>query len=137
MSRTRKAPTELLQIETPEPPKVAQPADIRDAIISRIPTGQYMVGDVKVHDGLVEVSVQCGALRWQTCLGVSGRDPDAIGQEVETGLRTWIDHTLGNIFVDDELREVSAGKYRRAGRGFQLWLKSDPKARAWLNEAHA
>lgn len=119
-------------------PAMVHPADYRDAIMPRLPTGTYMTADIKVHDGLVDVTVQCGALRWNTVQGLSGRSPDVVGANVETELRAWIKRTFANIFEGDWQTipmaqwEVSSGRFGRAGRGFQLWLKGDPKAREWL-----
>ncbi len=91
--------------------------------------------------------VQCGALRHSIIQGIGQRGPDEVGTDVASELRTWIGETVANVFetpagLDDPLAHLldqpmnqwreSAGRYRRSGRGFQLWIRNEPRAMDWL-----
>lgn len=120
----------------------ADPTEIRDLIMARIPHGPQLVLNVASHDGLIDVMIQCGALRWNDQRGIGTLSAEAVADAIEGAFRAWIAKTLGNIFEDAQegqrdFQELTTDHYRRAGRGFQAWMRADPRARAWLRDVAA
>lgn len=117
---------------------MTEPSEIRDAIVKRMPRGNSLVLDVKVSDGLADISVQCGSLRFAGIYGIGDRTPKQMAAIAENGFRAWAINTLETIFKPgflDEDRpklEETFGHYHRAGRGFRQWFLEDPDARDWL-----
>lgn len=107
----------------------ANPTEIRDLLIRRIPTGPHLVTDVKVHDGLVEFTVQCGSLRWTANMAVGDRTAKQVADLAYDAVLEWAQKTYGAVTTEDALR---VQKFRRAARGFEAWFKSDPRAKLWL-----
>ena len=111
---------------------MTHPADIRDAIVARIPHGPRFILNVKVHDGLADVSAQCGATTWQGKIGIGIRDAEEVADDIETRVRDWAKSTTANL--RSTLKEYpGASKARRANVGFRDWLQDDPRARPWLD----
>jgi hypothetical protein len=109
---------------------MTSPTDVRDALMELIPTGPNFILDTKMHDGIVDLTIQCGGQRWCSVIGINDKSAEQVAAAAEELLLNWVNGTI-TAMVDTEGNIVSH-KYRRAARGFAVWLRNDPKARRWL-----
>lgn len=147
------------EVKAPEPPSVVESTtwgadepvqtradanEVRNLLMDRIPHGEKLVLNVAGHDGLIDVTIQCGALRWAHQMGVGMLSAQAIADSVEATFREWIALTLGNIFepVNPEtgtraFSKLTTDHFRRSARGFQAWFREDPRSLQWLGDEAA
>lgn len=94
-----------------EPPNAP---NIRAAILAYIPEDANIQRDIRIHDGIADVSIKWRTLRWQICLAVGDQTPDQIGKSAAESFRAWVVSTLNNI--------NNTPRHARVLREIELWL---------------
>lgn len=69
---------------------------IREAILDRIPDDPNIVRDVRLHDGIADISLRWRTLRWATNMSTNYQTPDEIGEAAAKAFRSWLVGTLNN-----------------------------------------
>lgn len=67
---------------------------IRDAILSRIPEENNIIRDVRIHDGIADISLRWRTLRFSTSMAFQQMTPDAIADRVEGDFKAWVGSTV-------------------------------------------
>lgn len=70
---------------------------IRAAILAYIPDDPNIQRDIRIHDGIADISIKWRTLRWQICTAIGDRNPDQIGRAAAEDFRGWIVSTLNNV----------------------------------------
>jgi hypothetical protein len=81
-------------IENVEPPTA--PA-IRAAILAHIPEDENIQRDIRIHDGIVDLSIKWRTIRWSECMSMADMSPDMIGLKAAESFRKWLVSTLNNV----------------------------------------
>jgi len=77
-----------------EPPTAP---NIRLAILSHIPDDPNIHRDIRIHDGIADISIKWRTLRWSICMGMGDMSPDLIGLKASEAFRAWIVSTINNV----------------------------------------
>lgn len=80
--------------ETVEAPNAP---NIREAILQHIPDDPNIQRDIRIHDGIADISIKWRTLRWSIGMGMGDMTPAQIGQLAAEGFRGWLLSTLNNI----------------------------------------
>ena len=70
---------------------------IRDAILSRIPDRPELTRDVRIHDGIADISLRWRTLRFSTSMAYSTLTPEEIAAKVEEDFKAWLASTIKNM----------------------------------------
>lgn len=70
---------------------------IRLAILDRIPDEPYITRDVRIHDGIADISLRWRTLRFSTSMAYSTLTPAEIADKVECDFKEWAERTIKNM----------------------------------------
>jgi hypothetical protein len=116
------------------PVEKGNPTAIRDAIAAIIPKDDNIVSDIKVHDGIADISIRWRSLRWSVGYSISGSKPDVIAQNVSDMFRKWLVKTVDNMYDSDG---KAVPRHARAAADMKGWLKANPDKRKWMYGSEA
>lgn len=107
-----------------EPKEPVRVTAIRDAIAAILPEDENIVSDVKIHDGLADISIRWRSLRWTTCLAIQDADADDIALRADDDFKAWLRNTVKNM--------QTVPKHSRVISEMKRWLAQNPDKQAWL-----
>lgn len=67
---------------------------IRDAILARIPEEDHIIRDVRIHDGIADISLRWRTLRFSTSMAFQQMTPADIADKVEGDFKAWVGSTV-------------------------------------------
>lgn len=70
---------------------------IRNAILERIPDEPHITRDVRIHDGIADISLRWRTLRFSTSMAVQGQSPAEIADKIECDFKEWAERTVKNM----------------------------------------
>ena len=108
---------------------MASQTDIRDAIEHSVPTDGPLKSDIKIHDGIADISISVGTMRWSQAMAIANMQPDQVGELVGTQVKAWLINALKNL-QDPEGKALP--HHRRAIVGIREWLDAHPRRNEWL-----
>jgi hypothetical protein len=107
-----------------EPKEPMRVTAIRDAIAAVLPEDENIVSDVKIHDGLADISIRWRSLRFSTCLAIQAASADDLALRAEEDFKNWLRNTIKNM--------QSVPKHGRVIMEMKRWLGENPDKQAWL-----
>ncbi len=91
---------------------------IREAILSRIPDEPQITRDVRIHDGIADISLRWRTLRFSISLGFQQMTPEQIAAKIEGDFKAWIATTVRNM-NETHRHSTAIGEMR-------AWLAANP-----------
>lgn len=70
---------------------------IRNAILARIPDEPHITRDVRIHDGIADISLRWRTLRFSISMGFQQMTADEIAAKIETEFKAWVGTTVHNM----------------------------------------
>ena len=87
-------PTSEAETANDEPVSVGT---IRDAILARIPDRPELTRDVRIHDGIADISLRWRTLRFAISMGFQQMTPEEVATSIEASFKAWVANTIKNM----------------------------------------
>lgn len=109
--------------------------DIRQALEARLPIGPRFQLNVTLDNNVAQITIQCGALRWERYTGMGGQTAESLADIVETELREHLQSALAVLGKTQQ--EEPRVRLRRSAQAIKELMKSDAgePLRQWLEAA--
>lgn len=91
---------------------------IRDAILARIPENDHLIRDVRIHDGIADISLRWRTIRFSTSMAFQQMTPEEIAQKVEDDFKAWAGSTIKTM-NDTQRHALSIAE-------MASWLRANP-----------
>lgn len=91
---------------------------IRDAILDRIPENEGMTRDVRIHDGIADISLRWRTIRFSVAMAIQAMTPDEIAAKVESDFKVWIARTIKTM--------NDTHRHTKAIQEMGSWLAKNP-----------
>ena len=70
---------------------------IRAAILERIPNEPHITRDVRIHDGIADISLRWRTLRFAISMGFQQMTPEEVATSIEASFKAWVANTIKNM----------------------------------------
>lgn len=70
---------------------------IRNAILARIPDEPHITRDVRIHDGIADISLRWRTLRFSISMGFQQMTAEEIATKIEAEFKAWVGNTVRNM----------------------------------------
>lgn len=108
-------PTNEAEAEYVEP---VTTTSIREAILARIPEDDSIIRDVRIHDGIADISLRWRTIRFSTSMAFQTMTPEEIAVKVEGDFKEWVGRTIKTM-NDTHRHALSIQE-------MTVWLRKNP-----------
>ncbi len=89
-----------------KPPVHADPEEIREAILARVPEDPNFTRDIKIDTGMADIALRWRTLRFSTMISIQSLTPDQIADIVEKEFMAWLLRII-TIHPNPEFQKVN------------------------------